>query len=318
MQDLYYSLSRYRQHLMGVSMLIILFHHTPGYLPHWLNIFRVNGGIGVDVFFFLSGLGMYHSLSRTSSIRSFYKKRILRVIPTYFIIVLIYNFIIGTSSISDYIWQLSTLGLWFYKACFDWYIPSLLILYIVSPFIYKILQKEVNIKYYLFGGILLIVSCLYIAGFNYINFFFPRIPVFILGFITPLLNMSNRKVLLCVFGMGIIGIIIEYFMYANFNYNFRLGYIYFPYLLIVPTMLIGIMEICHILPESINKCFVFVGGITLEVYLVHLHLFNSFHNIMFFFGWSPVTNYVMILLFVFLISYTLHYILNSYFERYIK
>ena len=59
-------ISKYRAELMGISTILILICHAAGndvLMPKWLRYVVAQGAIGVDVFLFLSGMGLYHSLS---------------------------------------------------------------------------------------------------------------------------------------------------------------------------------------------------------------------------------------------------------------
>lgn len=276
--NLYNSLLQYRTQIMGISMIFILFHHMPGYLPSILNFIRVNSGIGVDIFFFLSGFGIFLSLRKDFDILYFYKKRCLRIFLAYIVIVFCYNLVIGEGKLDiiSTMWQVSTIGLWLYKGCYDWYIPALVVLYVFSPIAFMFLMNKSSIKWFLFPSILVILLISYGLGFNYINIFFPRIPVFLLGFSFPLLQEYIRKKInkLCIYAIvifgGFTGLYIESILYQNFDFFFRNGFIYFPYLLIVPLLLLVIIKICSVIPKSMNLCLSFIGGITLEVYLIHL------------------------------------------------
>lgn len=59
-------ISKYRAELMGVSTLLILICHAAGndvLMPKWLMYVVAQAQLGVDIFLFLSGMGLYYSLS---------------------------------------------------------------------------------------------------------------------------------------------------------------------------------------------------------------------------------------------------------------
>ena len=85
------SLSLYRSELMGVAILMIMFFHIekfhavsehPLISQSILYQFIQNGNSGVDVFAFLSGMGIYFAWSKRPELLSFYRKRVLRILPT--------------------------------------------------------------------------------------------------------------------------------------------------------------------------------------------------------------------------------------------
>ena len=62
-----HKISEYRTELMGLSAIMILICHAEGNdlaMPYYLRLIMAQGGIGVDIFLLLSGVGMYYSLSK--------------------------------------------------------------------------------------------------------------------------------------------------------------------------------------------------------------------------------------------------------------
>lgn len=92
------SLSRYRNELFGLSIIeILIFHFFENYfdssdgikgilyyLGRAYDLFL--GSIGVEVFLFLSGMGLYYSLKKRkdNSIINFYKRRFKRLLPSFY------------------------------------------------------------------------------------------------------------------------------------------------------------------------------------------------------------------------------------------
>ncbi|PTY05645.1 hypothetical protein DB347_14845 [Opitutaceae bacterium EW11] len=72
--------------LKGVAILLILFYHAGGVLV-WNNY--LHGDVGVDIFLILSGLGLALN-SRTESFWDFAKRRVLRLMPAYWLILSVY------------------------------------------------------------------------------------------------------------------------------------------------------------------------------------------------------------------------------------
>lgn len=64
-----YDISRYRSELMGLAMvLIILFHVRLPQSDFFFGLKRC-GSVGVDMFMFLSGVGLWFSWTRTPSLK---------------------------------------------------------------------------------------------------------------------------------------------------------------------------------------------------------------------------------------------------------
>lgn len=60
-------LSKWRSELMGLAAILIIVCHMPAHgvqMPHAISKLIQYGGLGVDIFLFLSGLGMSYSLKK--------------------------------------------------------------------------------------------------------------------------------------------------------------------------------------------------------------------------------------------------------------
>ena len=85
-------LSKYRTQLMGLAMLLILIFHT-GIDVKSVNVIRSIkdiGDVGVDIFLLLSGIGLYFSYSKNNDKKYFYKKRVLRILPTFIPVAIVW------------------------------------------------------------------------------------------------------------------------------------------------------------------------------------------------------------------------------------
>ena len=60
-------ISKYRTYLMGVATLLVIFGHSAGngvIMPKWLESLCGLASVGVDIFLFVSGLGLWYSLKK--------------------------------------------------------------------------------------------------------------------------------------------------------------------------------------------------------------------------------------------------------------
>jgi len=200
-------ISKYRTLLMGLAILWVMFFHIQ------LNDFPIQtdalaaqieslsipllllfgikmaGPMGVDIFIFVSGFGIYYSLSKDSSLKAFYKKRVFRILPYYIPIVLIYSLYLYSKdiwSIDIVIRNVLTINYWsgiYFKYIFDWYIPAILVVYAVSPLLYKLFKINKNITSLSLIVIFYILSYLIIdTDYIHLGLITTRIPVYIAGF----------------------------------------------------------------------------------------------------------------------------------------
>ena len=118
-------ISKYRDELMGAATIGILMCHAPHYgvnLPFHLNSLLGIGQMGVLLFFFLSGVGMYYSTQKlensAKSVGIWYKKRFIKLLIPYIIIYgLALCILTGRGgygfTLREYLYRLSTLSYWF-------------------------------------------------------------------------------------------------------------------------------------------------------------------------------------------------------------
>lgn len=142
-------ISKFRTELMGIAMLLVVWHHLPMNinLPIY-EFLKLNGGFGVDIFVLLSGMGLYFSTSKGLNVKKYAIKRAIRIFPIYALIIIVVSLINGKDNdIINIILKISTIGWWTGHGTYDWFIPNLILLYIIYPF-YFLLLKRHNYGYY--------------------------------------------------------------------------------------------------------------------------------------------------------------------------
>ena len=126
-------LSRYRQELMGLAMLMVVFHHLAiPFINDAVDYLRQNGGFGVDVFLLLSGMGLYYSTRNGMELGRYYRKRFVRIFPLYFAITAVVSAVNGDSFVT-WLLKATTIGSWTTGVSYDWYIPCIVVLYALFP-----------------------------------------------------------------------------------------------------------------------------------------------------------------------------------------
>ena len=259
------SLSLYRSELMGVAILMIMFFHIekfhavsehPLISQSILYQFIQNGNSGVDVFVFLSGMGIYFAWSKRPELLSFYRKRVLRILPTYLVISGLYWLILMLKRYL-YLDLGSFIKLWIANvSCYTWltencrvfwYIPFQIVLYLVSPLILTLFSKNKWIRY----------------G----NFIFMCFLCFIGQKVARHDNMSKWWALLipaAFFGKPVRKLLAA--RWPAFNIFIR-----------VPVFLIGLafclfscFALSEICSDKLNRCLKWLGSRSLELYLLHI------------------------------------------------
>lgn len=134
-----------RSELMGAAIVyIMLYHSRIGFggsdVGNIFSFFKNIGYIGVDIFFFLSGVGLINGwMKKNYTIAEFYWRRFTRILPFYWAI-LILDFLIsipikGTSKLIPILSQMAFINFLFQGDLTHWFIAGILLCYIVFPFI---------------------------------------------------------------------------------------------------------------------------------------------------------------------------------------
>ena len=136
-------ISTYRSELMGWSILwIMMLHFTFNQITP-LGFVAQYGFAGVEIFLFVSGLGLFYSLERDKDLGFFYKKRLFRIFPTYYFLGIFASLSLFHDDILSYFFRYTTIGFWTGGIYWEWYIPSLIILYLLVPIFKLLLDKNI-------------------------------------------------------------------------------------------------------------------------------------------------------------------------------
>ena len=189
-QDGFAVLSKYRGAIMGMAALWILFFHE------WQKLFVDSGTIGevekyiqrigfcgVDIFLFLSGIGLVFAISK-GTVASFYYRLLKRVFLPFLIVGILRAV---TEKWSFAVFWKNVLCINFYQSnmySFLWFVPMILTFYVLFPLYYKIFSKASN-KLMFTGAVFLLWLMLTLCFRETLRSdlwgFTNRIPVFLFG-----------------------------------------------------------------------------------------------------------------------------------------
>lgn len=263
--------------LMGVFIIVImLFHNSFGALGPISVPFRLYGHWGVDAFLFLSGFGLYFSLKRSghSGLLSFYKRRLVRIIPA----AVVAGSILYACGMSGW---LGLLGLNL------WYIRTALVLYLSAPFIYEYMVNRnatwVLVCCTVLGviGVLVSVPILTHSGFVWqstVSWTLARLPVFALGMYIARMNFCVRQLMHPAY---ILFAVLCLFAALYLHRERELQQSFSSYLHLLPYILVAFtMPLCMVLLSLVNPTksggviLGYIGSLSLEFYLVHEAIFG--------------------------------------------
>ena len=195
-----------RSYWMGIAILLVvlfhiyLFNDWNGYDKDVIDFFFHYGYVGVDIFLYLSAYGLCCSFENNSLLK-FYKNRVHRLFPMYFIyLFILLSFFIKDNPLKIAVAQTTGMatfmGMWV-----EWYVPALIVLYILFPLLYMMLKRisKTSINKQLTCLIILLAIISYPFLSYYIHADFVRRFPIILGGIYLYLYSSNKRLLLLLY-----------------------------------------------------------------------------------------------------------------------
>lgn len=287
-------LSQYRTELMGFAIFWIFFYHTGVNIPVFKALFSV-GWIGVEIFFLVSGFGLCSSLTKNPNIIQFYKRRFIRIIPTWWFILgsmHVVGFVSGGGvrcphSIWECVQWYTGIGWWIGGMYFEWYMPTLILFYLLSPFINKLNNSTLLLCFILsvIAGVLLHAFGL----LEHIYMSYQRIPVFLMGFILYRKYRNGGININKLLGLAIIivGIVIFGYAYIFKDTDLILSLEMRRYsllLFLVPLIYVITFFVTPLqylkkgisIGKHVQHMFYFLGTISMEIYLLHInHNYSS-------------------------------------------
>ncbi len=291
------ALSSTRDILFGIATIMIVLYHSyisfknamPNYpvLAEILTLIKEHCNKGVDMFLFMSGIGLYYSMSNNPRLRDFYKKRATRILPAVFIVSFIWFAYDTPAGLEGYFNDVFFVSFFTKGIRNFWYFILVIFLYAVYPLIHKLFKRT--------GVLGVIATVTAVVALNFllmktspafytrIEIALTRIPVFLLGAFAGKFVKEGKKI--SWLWIGLAGVVLA---------GIYVFYYYQPlsHLLYLYRYIGGVFAICHLFLYSalFSKCrmgalgtfLVWLGGYSMEIYLIHEKaavIFNkSFHT----------------------------------------
>lgn len=258
-------LSSHRSYLMGMAIVWIMIHHAQffglcsfGILDFYARI----GSCGVDIFLFVSGFGIYYSLLKGGSLKNFYFRRLLRIVP-FFIMVMI---LLKMHSPLD----LLSVRYWYSSLFSNWYIPFIFLMYVISPLIYHVQSSKQFLPLSLSVAVSALLTIVLIKydrdDIHQVPMLMSqRLPIFTAGMMFADKRFDYEFSDKIVWGGFVLVLMMLYLcFYAGYEY------------LVYPLFFFLTVGIVLVLPsiwiEKLDRFLQFSGTISLELYLVHMAL----------------------------------------------
>ena len=183
----YRLISGCRPELMGIGILCVIIFHSRFTTDNTiLKLIKDLGYGGVDVFLFLSGMGVYNSLEKNSP-GGYFKNRLNRIVPVWWSFLIIWTlvgalFCHEVISLRDFAGFAAFTGLWLgMEDQGNWYVYAIMLFYLFAPVLHSVISGSSKKKRT--TAIMILISLL--VSFTFfgtdILIAFSRVPVFILG-----------------------------------------------------------------------------------------------------------------------------------------
>ena len=278
------NISRFRGALMGIAMLIIILFHVDLARSDMFFGLRRMGNLGVDMFLFLSGIGLWFSWMKTPSYRHFYFRRLIRIYPAWLIIACL-NYlprlhVHDAASLVNLIGEIGfNWNFWLHDELSFWYIPAIMMLYLFAPPYMELIRRH---SVYRWLPVVMIMWCILVEwvtpihhAVGHLEIFWSRVPIFFIGINMGEMVRQKRT----IDGQGIWMLIIMFVMTSVscfFLEQERHGQfpLFVERMLYIPLTITFILICNRVLrrtPKWVNGALAFVGSLSLECYLIHLH-----------------------------------------------
>ena len=286
-----FKISKYRSQLMGLAILLVIFRHTRDFLATdiYINTFWGLGYCGVDIFFLLSGFGLFLGYKENDTAFGFWARRIKRIMPTYVIVNILFYLLMKEFNPLLICFSISGFGFFCNKPYLEWYIPSLMSLYLLFPFFMYVIKRYSKIvkTIVLMGiGVGLVLE-LVLVSFQrpvMLHLFISRLPIFFGGILLGVIYKNNsnfRLPALTIVMVSIISLVVEYYLQIKLSYDFLWanGLFWLPFILIIPGIIIIFIYVLEKTSNWFLTMFDKLGKVSLEMYLLHLSFLNIYRQL---------------------------------------
>ena len=283
------TLFKYRRHCMSAAILLILLFHIKGMLPDSLfkTVISFFYG-GVDIFFFVSGIGCFFSWERDRDPAAFFRRRAKRILPCYlpFILVWIALQLAGegigpTAALAN---LLGVQGFVALEPSFNWYISALWLCYLLTPWLAALAERcDTRLRAAAATAGLLLLSAAFWNDYELI-IIMTRLPIFFVGMCFAAESRRRESLTRAEFALllGLIpvgALLLLAFMKYWPDYLWNCGLHWYPFILIVPGACVALAAVFEALERcapgrAFSRAVGFLGGFTFEIYLTHLCLID--------------------------------------------
>ena len=240
-----------RDEIKGAAILGVVFFHAQLGLGGLLYDVQKIGYGGVDMFLFLSGFGLYHSLSRDADAGRYLLRRARRLLPAYlpfcavWLCVMLPLYGLGTvQSVRVAAGNLLMLGFFAdTPVMINWYVSALALTLLLAPLVYGLMARASHPR----RCAVLVAAACFAGGLCFIGteayMAVSRLPVFVLGMAAavPVREEGTSGAYALALAGGACGLAVLYGCFARFPETLDFyGMYWHPFVLIAPALCAGL------------------------------------------------------------------------------
>lgn len=318
-------ISKHRNVIYGVAIFwIALFHGCElniidysfgqGAL-NWLQSIISMGDLGVDIFLFLSGVCLYYSFNTKQDAYSFLRKRLMRVVPSVLVVYGLYwtiRYGVIENQWGGVLGRFTLMQFWLTGEQSIWFVSLILVLYACYPYIYWFLFRKRNNVFricFLLGASYLTILAIGLVAHEWycnVGIALYRIPVFFFGcwfakFVYEKKRMPKAMAVICL-----IITIVFVALLSKFDVTGAIRRVlYFPAGVVIAytiAMIADMLERCDLIKKTAGCFFMFLGSISLELYLTHI-MFNQILRLSAWYVEGSLLQYIIVVALSVLLAY---------------
>lgn len=319
---MFQNLKENRSLLMGLAIFWVAFYHIPWIdRAPWIDCIHDVGYMGVDVFLFLSGLGVCHSVGSRGR-EGYLIQRAKRIFPSLMPILLVWSvvmFCIDVMNFEELFGSVTLLGWWLgQNKQLNWYFSAVWMFFLLGAGLYKpVIKGKHPVLVALFVAWLSCVAML-LSPYHYHAEAFTRVPVFLLGMLMGRLELSGkisvkwlRGILYGLIPLGVILVVLVWKSWGM-QYGDAYGIWWYHFILVVPGGAFLISDLAHMLRRK--KVFVYclrpielLGEASSEILAIQVGIYKL---IQIYTGLLP-KQWVLVMLGCFVLGVGYHWLINK-------
>lgn len=269
-----------RNEIKGLAILWVVFFHAQLGLSGLLYDVQKIGYGGVDMFLFLSGFGLYHSLSKDNDTGRYLARRAARLLPAYLPFCLVWLGVMlplfgGGMATSARIAFGNLFMLGFFADVphmINWYVSVMALTMLLAPLFYAWMnggeKRLLRVAALLF--VCFAMGLAYIGNDQYMAV--SRLPVFVLGMAFAMPWKKDGKWFVPVLALGgMAGLALVYLCFARFPELLNDYAMYWhPFVAVAPALCAGLGWLFVRVPAIISRAFALLGKASFEIFLFNV------------------------------------------------